>query len=70
MKKFYVEIYVRCGNSPYILQSQWFSTAATAKNWAKKIRFLEEGYAVDIMAAEFNGEGEYGDIEVYENVRN
>ena len=67
-KEYYVEI-SDMAIGGYIMQSQWFKSKRMAKNWAKKIDFIENVYAIDIMVADVDENGEYGDITIAEHIR-
>lgn len=67
-KEYYVEISDMVYGG-YIIQSQWFKSKRKAKNWAKQIDFIENVYSIDIMVAEVNEQGEYGDISIAEHIK-
>lgn len=66
-KEYYVEICDMVYGG-YIMQSQWFKSKRQAKNWAKKISFIENVYSIDIMVADIDDNGDYGDISIAEKI--
>mgnify|MGYP003315503932 CR=1 FL=1 len=65
MKKYYIEI-VNVEMNEYIIQSKWFETEEDAISFMKEnFDFIDTGtYAIDLMSAEFDEEGVYGDIKL------
>lgn len=67
MKKFYIEVN-NIADGGYILQSQWFDNIDDAEKFVKMIDYVDSAFSVDIMTAEWDGNG-YLDIEIYKSVR-
>ena len=64
MKKYYIEIWHHNieFEKPYVVQSKWFDDEIEAIEWTDGM-YLDSSFTASLMSAEFDDEGNYGDIK-------
>ena len=71
--KWYVEISCPTFCPDYVIQSKWFEKKTEALDWGTSIDFVQKGFRVDLMSAEWtkteDGDWICGDIEHVEMIK-